>query len=120
LRPLVAPAATGTSGVVNEYPMIRQEWTGQNFGDVYVGTKVNLLSESRRQPLARALRGTVKLPTAGEDNIGTGQFDYFADFVMSKEISRSVEVAGFGRSEEHTSELQSHLNLVCSLLLEEK
>jgi len=95
-RPLFAPAATGTSGVVNEYPMIRQEWTGQNFGDVYVGTKVNLLSESRRQPLAMALRGTVKLPTAGEDNIGTGQFDYFADFVMSKEISRSVEVAGFG------------------------
>src|SRR5260370_21469832 len=30
-------------------------------------------------------------------------------------------VAGFGaRSEEHTSELQSHLNLVCRLLLEKK
>src|SRR5882762_12034389 len=27
---------------------------------------------------------------------------------------------GFGRSEEHTSELQSHLNLVCRLLLEKK
>src|SRR5207237_5838511 len=26
----------------------------------------------------------------------------------------------FGRSEEHTSELQSHLNLVCRLLLETK
>src|SRR5260370_27485157 len=26
----------------------------------------------------------------------------------------------FGRSEEHTSELQSHLNLVCRLLLEKK
>ena len=25
-----------------------------------------------------------------------------------------------GRSEEHTSELQSHLNLVCRLLLEKK
>jgi hypothetical protein len=95
-RPLFAPAATGTSGVVNEYPMVRQDWTGHNFGDIYVGTKVNLLSESRRQPLAMALRGTVKLPTAGEDNVGTGQFDYFADFVMSKEISRSVELAGFG------------------------
>src|SRR5260370_2260902 len=32
------------------------------------------------------------------------------------------EVAGTldGRSEEHTSELQSHLNLVCRLLLEKK
>src|SRR5260370_20019052 len=27
---------------------------------------------------------------------------------------------GYGRSEEHTSELQSHLNLVCRLLLEKK
>src|SRR5260370_1811931 len=29
-------------------------------------------------------------------------------------------VLGPGRSEEHTSELQSHLNLVCRLLLEKK
>src|SRR5260370_19053694 len=29
-------------------------------------------------------------------------------------------IAHFGRSEEHTSELQSHLNLVCRLLLEKK
>ena len=94
-RPLFAPASTGASGVVNEYPLVRQEWTGSNFGDVYVGTKVNLLSEHRRQPMAMALRGTVKLPTAGEDNVGTGQFDYFADFVMSKEVSRRVELAGF-------------------------
>src|SRR5438477_12995879 len=27
---------------------------------------------------------------------------------------------GYGRSEEHTSELQSHVNLVCRLLLEKK
>src|SRR5882762_11999182 len=30
------------------------------------------------------------------------------------------ELAGHIRSEEHTSELQSHLNLVCRLLLEKK
>src|SRR5260370_25574073 len=30
------------------------------------------------------------------------------------------DVAAFQRSEEHTSELQSHLNLVCRLLLEKK
>src|SRR5260370_28919858 len=30
------------------------------------------------------------------------------------------EVGGIERSEEHTSELQSHLNLVCRLLLEKK
>src|SRR5260370_30397042 len=31
-----------------------------------------------------------------------------------------VRQPGDGRSEEHTSELQSHLNLVCRLLLEKK
>src|SRR5260370_23120755 len=30
------------------------------------------------------------------------------------------KLAGVARSEEHTSELQSHLNLVCRLLLEKK
>src|SRR4030066_1903360 len=34
--------------------------------------------------------------------------------------SGSSPAARRGRSEEHTSELQSHLNLVCRLLLEQK
>ena len=43
----------------------------------------------------------MKLPTAGEDNVGTGQFDYFADAVLSKEFNRGtdfagIELAGFG------------------------
>src|SRR5690242_21433162 len=33
---------------------------------------------------------------------------------------RYAEAAGITRSEEHTSELQSHVNLVCRLLLEKK
>src|SRR5260370_31742141 len=32
----------------------------------------------------------------------------------------AVRASQVGRSEEHTSELQSHLNLVCRLLLEKK
>ncbi len=94
-RPLFAPVTTPTGGVVNEYPFVREQWTGNNFGDTYVGTKINLLSEHRRQPFAMAVRGTVKLPTAGEDNVGTGQFDYFGDAVFSKEANRAVEFAGF-------------------------
>src|SRR6266571_5651039 len=35
------------------------------------------------------------------------------------EVQR-VRPAGYRRSEEHTSELQSHVNLVCRLLLEKK
>src|SRR5260370_20595944 len=34
--------------------------------------------------------------------------------------SNAVQAVHQGRSEEHTSELQSHLNLVCRLLLEKK
>src|SRR5260370_32459893 len=36
------------------------------------------------------------------------------------EAAYSAEDAVYERSEEHTSELQSHLNLVCRLLLEKK
>src|SRR2546430_10182594 len=35
-------------------------------------------------------------------------------------IEQELENAGFRRSEEHTSELQSQSNLVCRLLLEKK
>jgi len=35
-------------------------------------------------------------------------------------INRNPKAYAFARSEEHTSELQSHLNLVCRLLLEKK
>src|SRR5260370_42690164 len=43
--------------------------------------------------------------------------------VVSASLRTSVSFARFSsfqRSEEHTSELQSHLNLVCRLLLEKK
>src|SRR5690242_21474235 len=41
-------------------------------------------------------------------------------FRQSHEGSRVRSDAGSFRSEEHTSELQSHVNLVCRLLLEKK
>src|SRR5690242_21309005 len=37
-----------------------------------------------------------------------------------REFLISTNVPAFERSEEHTSELQSHVNLVCRLLLEKK
>ena len=41
----------------------------------------------------------------------------FGSIIPEERIFREV-VSGETRSEEHTSELQSHLNLVCRLLLE--
>src|SRR2546422_8158792 len=38
----------------------------------------------------------------------------------SRELSQWLAALGMGRSEEHTSELQSRLHLVCRLLLEKK
>src|SRR5690242_21528390 len=51
-----------------------------------------------------------------------GDGDYF-HWVPSADTddSQGIELgATSGRSEEHTSELQSHVNLVCRLLLEKK
>src|SRR5260370_14790277 len=39
---------------------------------------------------------------------------------ISASLGPSVHQGMTGRSEEHTSELQSHLNIVCRLLLEKK
>src|SRR2546422_2109642 len=48
-------------------------------------------------------------------------FDPTQDFVsFSHRTKRSQRVRRPGRSEEHTSELQSRLHLVCRLLLEKK
>src|SRR5690242_20993421 len=51
--------------------------------------------------------------------VATHQFqELAARYWAEKEIE--VDVASRPRSEEHTSELQSHVNLVCRLLLEKK
>src|SRR6476661_10022980 len=43
---------------------------------------------------------------------------WVSPYGLARRLTRSR--TPFGRSEEHTSELQSHLNLVCRLLLEKK
>src|SRR5260370_24715952 len=51
----------------------------------------------------------------------TTLFRSFGGFIPCRLTpSRRWQCWGQGRSEEHTSELQSHLNLVCRLLLEKK
>src|SRR5260370_32067215 len=43
-----------------------------------------------------------------------------SDFNLNVHANSHATAKDIGRSEEHTSELQSHLNLVCRLLLEKK
>src|SRR5260370_11246337 len=56
------------------------------------------------------------LAASGADVIVLEAGGYFDDADFDGAELRAVEI----RSEEHTSELQSHLNLVCRLLLEKK
>jgi outer membrane protein OmpA-like peptidoglycan-associated protein len=83
-------------GIVARYPGVNESWTGNQRGDLYVGTKVNMLSEYHNAPLALAVRGIVKLPT-GSSGAGTstGKTDVMADLIASKEIVRFFEAATF-------------------------
>src|SRR5260370_19678230 len=61
---------------------------------------------------------------AGDDRSAENQIDDFKADNRSAASNRRADaetpVCVLIRSEEHTSELQSHLNLVCRLLLEKK
>ena len=95
-RPLFQATDSADAGITNDRPFVKDTWTGNQLGDLYLGAKGNLLSEGAQQPFALALRGTVKLPTADKDKgAGSGEYDYFADVVLSKELVRRVEVTGF-------------------------
>jgi len=84
-------------GVDNSYPFVRQGWTGNDFGDTFLGAKINLLSESRMSPVALAIRGMVKVPTGSDDSgAGTGKMDAAFDVILSKEIASVVEVSATG------------------------
>ena len=66
-------------GVIDRYPNVNQHWTGDNVGDLYLGAKINLWSESRQNPAAIALRGMIKVPTGKSDvGVSTGKADFLA------------------------------------------
>jgi len=84
-------------GFIDRYPKVNQYWTGDNVGDLYVGAKYNIWSESRGNPAALALRGMIKLPTGKADaGVSTGKADFSIDGVVSKEAAKLVEVSGYG------------------------
>lgn len=97
-RPFFFASQPDAGGVVNEYPFVRDGWSGNQFGDVWVGGKFNFASQFQQKPVAFALRGLVKLPTANDDDegVGTGKPDFAIDAIVSKEINERVELSGFG------------------------
>jgi outer membrane protein OmpA-like peptidoglycan-associated protein len=94
-RPIFGFGGDRYGGVDNNYAFVREGWTGNDFGDTFLGAKVSLLSESRQHPVAVALRGMVKAPTGSADKgSGTGKMDAQFDFIVSKEIASTAEVSG--------------------------
>jgi outer membrane protein OmpA-like peptidoglycan-associated protein len=97
VRPLYSPLMPESGGVLNEYPFVPDGWIGNRLGDLWLGAKFNLTSEYRQQPVAFAVRGMVKIPTASDDDgAGTGRPDFAVDAILSKEFNQRVELSGFG------------------------
>src|SRR5260370_26524454 len=65
------------------------------------------------------VNGVVQPVSAYTQNVFTIPFSVSYEADLFGRVRHNVEAAK-RRSEEHTSELQSHLNLVCRLLLEKK
>jgi outer membrane protein OmpA-like peptidoglycan-associated protein len=96
IRPIFT-ADTESGGLVHEHPFVREGWIGNKVGDLYLGAKVNLLSEYRQDPAAVAIRGIVKVPTGDDEaGAGTGSADFLVDAIVSKEVGGVAEVTGFG------------------------
>ena len=98
VRPIFRPGNSRVGGLVNEYPFVRQGWSDNQLGDLWLGGKVNFMSEWQQKPMALAARVMVKLPTAKDDEegVGTGKTDFVFDFIASKEINQRVELSGYG------------------------
>jgi outer membrane protein OmpA-like peptidoglycan-associated protein len=89
---------TGTDeggGVVNEYPFVTRAWSGNDFGDIWVGAKFAFLSQYEQDPVSFGLRARVKIPTANdEEGAGTGKLDFGVDAILSGEANERVEWTG--------------------------
>ena len=91
-RPLffLTPTEVGSGGgVFNEYPPVRQQWTGGSRGGLCVRGKLNLVSQADGSPVSFALKGSVKLATGNEDTgASTGKTDFAVDAVLSGEAGK--------------------------------
>jgi outer membrane protein OmpA-like peptidoglycan-associated protein len=98
VRPIFRPENSRVGGLVNEYPFVSGGWSDNQLGDLWLGGKFNLMSEWQQKPMALAVRGMFKLPTASDEDegVGTGKSDFAFDLVASKEINQRVELSGFG------------------------
>ena len=98
VRPIFRPTNTRAGGLINDYPWVNGGWSGNQLGDLWLGGKVNFMSEWQQKPMALAVRAMFKLPTAGDSpgDVGSGNVDFLFDFIASKELNQKVELSGYG------------------------
>src|SRR5918996_1526262 len=100
VRPLFLVNNATFGGIVDRYPRVTQYWTGDHVGDLYLGAKVNLISEYEGDPAAFAFRALVKVPTGKEEvGNGTGKADVALEAILSKEAAKLVDVSAVGGDE---------------------
>src|SRR5690606_39891358 len=103
---------------------------------VYPGASADVVAETVAAPLEQALNGVESMLYLRSASSASGSLEIAITFAVGTDPDIAVinvqnrvqsalqllpeEVRRQGRSEEHTSELQSRENLVCRLLLEKK
>jgi outer membrane protein OmpA-like peptidoglycan-associated protein len=82
------------AGRVNEYPFVNRPWS-EGTGDARVGLKIKFLDDYQLDPVALAIRGFVKIPTADEtEGLGTGKPSFGGDLLLSKNLGGVVDLHG--------------------------
>src|SRR5688572_13039915 len=82
-------------GVSNEFPYLRRAWTDELGGPISAGLKLNVLSQSRDEPLALAVQMTGKFP-AGATQASTNDVDLRFDLIAGRELGHWLELTGAG------------------------
>ena len=81
-------------GADGDYPYVNRGWSTTLLRPLIVGAKLNLLSQSRQDPMGMALRASMSVPTGPREagtNAATGQLD----LVLGKEMAKKTELTGY-------------------------
>src|SRR5256884_4007259 len=94
-------------------------WIEVIVGPMFSGKSEELIRRLRRAEIARQ-RLQIFKPSIDERYAANEIVSHSGLGIPSDNIAKAAEIMDKLRSEEHTSELQSRLHLVCRLLLEKK
>src|SRR5260370_32277865 len=108
----MASLTKGPPSTRSSMPIIRPS---ARISRMKLNLEASLVSPSRNSaPRARIFSRSSSSSMISRNSRATAH--EFLDIIEDEELLENIRA----RSEEHTSELQSHLNLVCRLLLEKK